>query len=138
MTDREFPLSAHHRVLEEACRDLLSETYADDPRSLGVQWRLFEAAIEAHLAEEEQRLLPAYAEAAPEDAALIRAEHERIRQLLSQLGIEVDLHAIRAHSVEALVDELQRHARHEDAVFYPWAASHAEAPSPEPAGAHPT
>ncbi|MCE9574265.1 MAG: hemerythrin domain-containing protein [Deltaproteobacteria bacterium] len=131
MNQREFLLAAHHRHLAVACLDLLSDTYADDPRSLCARWRQFEAGIEAHIDAEERLLLPAFAEAAPSEAAFLRDDHARIRQHMVQLGIEVDLHLVRVGTVRALVDELHRHAAREDGNLYQWAAGAIDADTRE-------
>jgi hypothetical protein len=122
MIPRDFLLAAHHRGLEAACADLLSGTFADDPIGLCACWRRFERSVEAHFAAEESLLLPGFAKIAPEQAQLVRDDHARIRRLLAEVGLEVDLHLVRARTVEALIDELHRHAEREDAFLYRWAS----------------
>ena len=120
-------LPEHHLVIEQACLELLSDTYADDPRRLCQRWRTFEQEVEDHFVAEEQLILPGFGAAAPGSAAQILADHARIRQHLAELAIEVDLHVIRARTVHALVDELRDHAAREQELLYPWAMSHAPA-----------
>ena len=117
-------LAEHHRELERACQALLAHTYGDDPRELALQYRSFERSTLDHLAAEEELILPAYADHAPEDARAIRDEHAAIRQLLFRVGIEVELHIVRADTVKRLVDTLRTHATREDASMYPWAQDH--------------
>jgi hemerythrin-like domain-containing protein len=117
-------LAEHHREIENACMALLGRTYADEPRALVAQYRTFERAITEHLEAEEHLILPAYALDAPDDAQALRSDHDTIRLALTRVGIEVELHLVRAHTVEALVDALRAHAAREDAGMYPWAQVH--------------
>lgn len=114
-------LADHHRQIEDACRALLARTYADDSRALVAEYRGFEHAMLEHFTAEEEEILPGYAEHAPDDAQAIRADHARFRQLLFRLGVEVELHIIRATTVNQLVDQLHAHAAREDGAMYPWA-----------------
>jgi len=114
-------LPEHHRRLEEACTELLGVSHGDDTRALGAAWRRFEAEVLDHLAAEEEVMLPAYEEVAPAAAHEIRDDHARIRALLTTLGLEVELHVIRAETVRWLVDALRDHARREDETMYVWA-----------------
>lgn len=120
-TDPRAMLVEHHRVTEEACTALLARTYADDPLELVTHFRVFERALLEHIAAEEELILPEYASHAPEDAQAIRADHAAIRDALNRVGIEVELHVIRAHTVERLVASLRAHAAREDGGMYPWA-----------------
>jgi len=117
-------LAEHHRALDSACRALLGYTYQDDPRELIQQYRRFERATVDHLAAEEELILPAYADEAPDDAREIYDDHMRIRQLLFRIGVEVELRVVRAETVKRLVATLQAHAAREDAGMYPWAQAH--------------
>ncbi len=114
-------LAEHHRALEEAGSELLARTYADEPRSLAAEYRVFEREVLDHLAAEELVILPGYQAAAPREAAAIRADHAEIRQQLFRVGLEIDLHLIRAHTVERLLSQLREHALREDMAMYPWA-----------------
>lgn len=114
-------LVEHHRALETACQALLAQTYGDDPRDLIFHYRVFERSMLEHLAAEEELLLPAYAEHAPDDAGAIRDDHAAIRQLLLRVGVDVELHTVRVDAVKRLIETLQTHAGREDAAMYPWA-----------------
>jgi hypothetical protein len=85
------------------------------------RWRSFEGQVLAHIQAEEDAILPAYAQAAPEAAAGIRADHQRLRELLARLGVEIDLHEIRLRTVKAMLESLRDHADREDRSMYPWA-----------------
>ena len=94
---------------------------ADDLELADPEWTDLEAAVLRHMDAEEMVLLPAFARAAPEVAAEIRAEHGTIRELLGEIGIELDLHALTTVRIEALSAVLSSHMRHEAATVYAWA-----------------
>jgi hemerythrin-like domain-containing protein len=115
-------LAEHHVRLERACEDLLTDTYADDPRALCARWREFADAVEQHMIAEEAAILPLYERAAPVEANEIRLEHARLRALLRRLDVEVDLHEVRVGTIRELIESLREHARREEVQMYPWAA----------------
>ena len=114
-------LRQHHHDVERACAELRRDTYGDDRLALIDAWRRFEMRMSSHMLAEEELMLAAYAKTAPDDAKAIRAEHERLRAALVPLAIEVELHLIRAETIERLLALLRAHASHEDAGLYPWA-----------------
>jgi hemerythrin-like domain-containing protein len=120
-------LLAHHHDLERTCCDLLGETYADDSLALIAAWRRFEDRLRRHMALEEAYLLGPYAHSHRDDATEIRRQHDSLRALMTPLAIEVELHVIRAETVERLVNALRAHAAHEDTSMYPWAQRHLRA-----------
>ena len=115
-------LAEHHRAMEAACTELLGHTYADEPFELVAEYRRFEREVRAHLAAEEDLLLPRYAQHAPDDARKLLDDHEELRRLLYRIGVDVELHIVRAATVDQLVARLRAHAAHEDAGLYAWAA----------------
>lgn len=116
-------LSDHHGRLDRACLDLLSDTYADDPRVLHACWRRFENELEQHMKVEETSILPLYEAAAPGDAQAIRADHAGMRELLQRIAVDVELHQIRASTVRELLARLRDHAAREDRGMYRWAST---------------
>lgn len=116
-------LADHHREIEAACKQLVAYTLADDPAALIAEYRRFERAVRDHI-EAEQATLTAYAEREPDDARRLVDDHEVLRRLLLQLGVEVELHAIRAEQVAELVEFLHDHAAREERGLYPWIAAH--------------
>lgn len=114
----------HHRGIEAAYRALLAATYTDDPRELVTQFKIFENEILEHMAAEEEVILPAYEHYVPADARAVRKDHGRIREQLTRIGIDCDLHAIRADTMEELITELRTHAAREDLQMYRWAQIH--------------
>lgn len=122
-------LPEHHRAIERVCRDLVADTYAGDPLALVAQYRRFEQAVLEHLAAEESAILPAYEKHAPADAQAIRDDHAAIRDQLFRIAMEVELHLVRAATVNAMMEKLRTHAEHEDAGLYPWAQEHLTPPA---------
>ena len=114
-------LRAHHHDVERACLELKREMYGDDRLALIAAWRRFEERITAHMVAEEELLLDAYGREQPDDARAIRAEHARLRSVLTPLGVECELHLIRASTLERLLAFLRMHAEHEDRGLYAWA-----------------
>jgi hypothetical protein len=122
--DTKTLLDEHSREIEATCCELRGETYADDPQELVAAYRRFEREMLDHLDIEEKMLLPGYAAYAPDDAHKLLEEHGELRQLLYRLAIDVELHTVRAQSVNKLVARLREHAAHEDEGLYTWAAAH--------------
>lgn len=114
----------HHEKIEKACDALRAATYGEDSLELIARYRTFERAMLEHMAAEEEQILPAYAAEAPDEAAEIRATHDELRRQLYGLGVEVELHCVRAESLEQIVKTLRAHAAREDARMYPWAQVH--------------
>ena len=119
-------LTADHRLLETLFDELLRRLALDDRDETRDAWNEFERGLTAHLDAEEKLVLPAFAFAAPEEAAAIRKEHASIRAKLLELGVAVDLHAIRWPAAAAFITELRAHATREDALMYRWAEKNLE------------
>jgi hemerythrin-like domain-containing protein len=114
-------LADRHREIEAACAELRGGAYADEPALMVASFRAFERALVEHLDAEEALLLPAYARYDPEEAHAVRAQHQELRQMLLQLGVQVELHAVRTAEIERFIQALRAHAAYEDAGLYPWA-----------------
>jgi hemerythrin-like domain-containing protein len=126
MTDSDFSLPEHHHDLEEHYRRLMARCQDGDPVELRCEWALFERELNEHLELEEKELIPRFRRDWPAEAAQICHEHEQIRGSLAELGIALDLHALRVPAVQAFVDLLRAHAGREEALFYPWVDEHSE------------
>jgi hemerythrin-like domain-containing protein len=122
-TQQDLLLPEHHRHVQRLLKSLAIQVREDDPRDLCAYWTTFERELNDHIAAEEEFLLPAFARAFPHDAATVYREHERIRELLDDLGLQIDLHCVRAEVVDQLIQRLAEHADREDALLYPWAAA---------------
>lgn len=109
----------HHQELFDA---LLNRVHAGDAAGSQEAWTAFEQAMRAHMELEEAEILPLFERKNAEDAALVRAEHDRIRLLLSDMGMGLDLHIVREEKVNDLVQFLKRHAQYENQLLYAWAS----------------
>jgi hypothetical protein len=116
-------LAKGHEQLDALFERLLAAFHADARNELGPLWAEFDSRLRAHLALEEERILPQFAKLNPAEAQSLAAEHVRIRELLSELDIAVDLHLARERTIIDLVTLLREHARREDALMYRWAAA---------------
>lgn len=119
----------HHCQIEAACDALRASAVTDDPRDVTTCYRSLERAVLEHLRAEEDSILPAYAEHAPADAESIHAAHDELRRQLFRIGVDVELHCVRAEALDRLVAGLRAHAAHEDREMYPWAEAHLSTPT---------
>jgi Hemerythrin HHE cation binding domain len=125
-------MRAEHRALERAFCDLLERAYEDDPDTLRTTFRELEAHLRSHLELEEASLLPAFARTEPKEAERLSFEHQLIRAQLDQLGVAIDLGAVRAHTVRDFVTLLRDHATREAGALYKWADTALSEPKRRP------
>jgi hypothetical protein len=116
-------LAREHESLNGLFDRLLAAFHADARAELGPLWTDFDSRLRSHLALEEEYILPEFAKVDVTEANALRAEHVRIRELLCELDIAVDLHLAREGTVADLVALLRAHAEREDRLMYRWAAS---------------
>ncbi len=119
-------LAADHVRLNALFDDVLKRLALDDRDETRAAWNQFERALNEHLEAEETLILPAFAVDQPEEAQTVRAEHEKIRAKLLDLGVAVDLHFIRQDVAADFVRALREHAYREDSMMYRWAEHHLE------------
>jgi Hemerythrin HHE cation binding domain len=98
--------------------DTFGEGVWDDVRAM---WTRLDSGLTAHLDAEERHLLPLFARVEPVEAAGLLAEHARLRAMLAELGVGVDLHSVSLEVARRFVEALRAHARREDKLFYRWA-----------------
>lgn len=118
-----------HEVLAKLATEILATIVDGDPERVPESISVLQAAVAAHLSDEERELLPRYAMHAPEDAARIVEEHAAIRKVLSQLDVDTDLHLVRAAAIASFLSAMNAHAAREDAGMYRWACEGAHAPA---------
>jgi hemerythrin-like domain-containing protein len=116
-------LSEDHRTLEASFKKLLDQAHRDDREGIASAFTAMEAGLKTHLEMEEREILPLFAQMHADDAVRIREEHGYIRRRLEDLGIAIELHALRADMVEDFATLLRAHAAHEDKVMYEWSES---------------
>jgi len=115
-------LGDDHQRLDRLFASIVAAATQGDAIELREDWSRFERALLRHLDAEDNHLLHAFRQHAPEEARALLAEHAQIREKLTELGVDLDLHALKAERVGAFVGELRAHARREEALLYPWAA----------------
>jgi hemerythrin-like domain-containing protein len=114
-------LKSDHAALEVTFRRMIGKFGGGDPDAIRAGWQAMEQQLETHLGAEEQFMLPRFEKAYPEEAERIRVEHKQIRAALLQLGVDLDLHALRDETARAFIDALRQHAENEERLFYVWA-----------------
>jgi hypothetical protein len=80
-------------------------------------WREFEACLNAHMDDEEQRVTPKLAAIGLREAMAILQEHRYLRARLKEMGEAIMRGNLRLENARSLRDELRAHARHEDAIL---------------------
>jgi hypothetical protein len=111
-------LSQDHEQLDALLAQLAQEAEACDRDALLATWAVLEGRLIRHMEAEERYLLPLVEAQSPAEVALTRAEHARIRDLLCELGVAVELHTVRETDVRKLIELLQAHAKREGAALY--------------------
>lgn len=115
-----------HRHLARAFSELRNASEGADAPTLRASWLELERTLLAHLEAEEQDLLPVLEVRHPAECGRIREEHVQIRASLEELGLQVELHAIRDDILQAFVDRLEAHARGEETGLYAFADAELE------------
>lgn len=117
-------LSDEHSRIERMLEAVIVQ--AADPKTAEFReaWREFELHLITHFHAEEMHLFRAFRHAHPEQARALIAEHERIRERLTELSIELDLHCLKDHQLSLLAQQFRAHAAHEHELLYPWASRH--------------
>ncbi len=114
-----------HRELDSILRCLAQDAEAPVAGVLESSWDAFEQRILRHMQAEEQYLLPLVEVSNPLEVERTRGEHIKIRDLLAELGLAIQLHAVRASDIYNLIDLLRAHAKHEDEALYQLAGNKA-------------
>jgi hypothetical protein len=111
-------LTQDHRELETLLLRLAQDARAPMGGVLQPTWTSFESKLLRHFEAEERFLLPLLEASDAAEVTRIRTEHSRIRDLLAELGVAVELHTVREANVSELISVLQAHAKHENAALY--------------------
>lgn len=115
-------LLADHHHFDALFSRLLADMHAGEWRTCQGTWSRFERELLEHMAAEEALVLPAFELVNPAETARLREEHATVRRLLADLGVRLELHAVKEEHVQRLVESLRSHAAREDALLYRWAA----------------
>src|SRR6185295_9193675 len=113
-------LITDHRALDTIFNVLLEDIHGVNPAVCQVTWGRFERALLNHIDAEEVFLLPSFDRIDPVESAGIRQEHATLRHLLADMGVRLELHAVKEEHVRRLVVALRTHAAREEALLYKW------------------
>jgi hypothetical protein len=116
-------LHEDHLAFEDRFDALCKCAEAGAWRELDEVWSAFVRDIEEHFRFEEERVFPGFGRRGPECRELVdslSAEHAEVRHSLESLGLQIQLHEIRATTIERFVDLMRKHAEVENAHIYPW------------------
>jgi hypothetical protein len=115
-------LAGDHARLDRLFHAIAAEAAVRDPDLLCRQWTAFGQELTRHLDVEEVRIISAFTRDQPAEARGLLDDHARIRDILTALTTDLDVHRLRPDRIRALVAELDDHARRETALLYPWTA----------------
>jgi len=114
-------LSEDHAELERQLKTLADAVHANDSSAdLRRVWGRFESNLLEHLKLEERQAFPPVAASHRVEIEALRAEHREIRRRVAELGICVELHALREGAVLELIELLRAHAERETRSLYTW------------------
>jgi len=126
MNDIKARLTQDHQDIDALLRCLAEDAAAPECRApLQSTWGQFETRLLGHMDAEERHLLPLIEATCPDEAARTRLEHVRIRHMVYELGVAIELHAARQPAIDALVKLLHEHAQREDVILYELAGQRA-------------
>jgi hemerythrin len=109
-----------HAVLDALTRRLLGEARDGDPRQTREAWAALERRLTSHLAFEEDSLFPLVEPRHAKELRELSREHVRIRALMTEIGLAMQLSVVRKGALEALAALLASHTAHEDANLDLW------------------
>jgi hypothetical protein len=115
-------LAGDHARLDRLFQAIATEAAQGDSDLLHRQWVAFGQELTRHMDAEEVRIISAFSRDEPREARSLVDDHARIRDMLTELATDLDVHRLRPERIRALVLELDFHARREAVVLYPWTA----------------
>lgn len=110
-----------HDYLRDVVVRLLAAMEANATRDVCVLWNELDRGLTSHMTAEERHVLPAFAKVDHAEALALVREHGKLRELLFELGIAVDLHCLRYERSQELIHLLLAHAGREEQLMYRWA-----------------
>jgi hypothetical protein len=120
--ERRARFDAAHDRIETLFEKLNEAIHSDDLDLVHEVWDQFDPALRAHMAREEAELFPGFSIVDPGNAEVLRDDHERIRSLLGELAVCIDIHAIKQRCLHELGTLLHAHGDLEHSTLYTWAA----------------
>ena len=123
MNPRALLIEDHER-LEQIFVDLKAAFALGDREEVARLWTAFDAGLIAHMAAEEEHIVPLFREVDAAEAESTLADHATIRVGLAELAVRVDLHMVRKLEADDFIDGLRKHATRENELMYRWAEQH--------------
>jgi hemerythrin superfamily protein len=114
-------LHVDHERLDALFEELQNRVHVGDAAAAQETWAAFEKGLLAHLEAEERHILPIFEREDPDEAVVIRNEHDRIRAQLAELGVGLEIHTAREARVNEFIGFLREHAKREEDKLYQWA-----------------
>jgi hemerythrin superfamily protein len=114
-------LLADHMHLDTLFERLLQDVRSGDWAACQRTWGQFEEELLDHIDVEEVYLLPPFENEHPAETAALRQEHATIGYLLADMGVRLELHAVKEPNVQRLMALLRSYAAKEDRLLYEWA-----------------
>lgn len=116
-------LAQEHRALEALYEQVANRVHCGDTALLDASWTELETKLRAHLEFEERHLFARFEQVDPVETARLRDEHAAVRRELAEMGVAIEVHALREEDVEGLLAMLRAHGAREEALLYPWASA---------------
>ncbi len=116
-------LRDEHREMEQWFGYVVEEARGGDWRACWDAWHPFVSLVERHMQFEERKLFPILSTQGPDRARLaneLRDEHEKLRERLLEISIDIELKVTNVEHVAQIVEDLRHHAARENDAFYPW------------------
>ena len=116
-------LHEDHVAFDHEFDDLSNFAKAGAWGEVDAVWTGFTREIEDHFQFEQEQVFPGFAGRSPECRQMVdmlSAQHAQILQELESLGLQIQLHEIRAPTIERLVELMRKHAEVENTHIYPW------------------
>jgi hypothetical protein len=111
-------LLADHANLENLFGRLQDDIRSGDWTACQTTWTQFEQNLLNHIDAEEVYFLPWFEREYAAEAAALRQDHATIRYLLADMGVRLELHAVREANVARLIALLRAHTAKEERLLY--------------------
>lgn len=110
-------LTKDHAEIDKLLECLAEDAEAPECGPLQSTWSRLERRLLQHLNTEQRHLLPFLEARDPTATIETRREHARMRELVSALGVAIDLHAARKATISELRELFHSHAEREERTY---------------------
>ena len=114
-------LPQDHERLDAMLASVLELVHVDLRPQLQEHWVTFEDGMLTHMNAEEMFILPAFGLFDAASAAILYADHAKLRGLLAEVGAGLDMDLVREEQVQELAQTFRAHAKAEKDFLYEWA-----------------